>query len=143
MWLLLALGASLLWGLNYVIAEKAMLRIAPLTLMALELVFAALAATVLALATGSLRSDTTLLAHDRTAMMLVGASVLAFTAANTAIFFSIATKNATLAGLVEISYPLFITLFTWLLFRESHLNSAVVTGAVLIAAGVMVIMLRG
>ena len=143
MWLLLALTASLLWGLNYVLAEKAMLRISPLTLMALELFVGAVLATVAALLSGSFRHDLALLARDRGSMLLVGASVVAFTTANTAIFYSVATKNATLAGLVEISYPLFIALFTWLLFRESHLNAAVVAGAALIAAGVTVIMLRG
>lgn len=143
MWLALALGASVLWGLNYVLAEKAMLRISPFSLMALELAFAAIVATLFAMSMGALRGDLALLARDRSALVLVASSLVAFTAANTAIFFSIASKNATLAGLVEISYPLFIALFTWLLFRESHINAAVISGAVLIAAGVILIMSRG
>ena len=53
-------------------------------------------------------------------------------------------KNATMASLLEISYPLFIILFTLIFLRQIHLNAAGLAGAVLILAGcVLVVFSRG
>lgn len=58
--------------------------------------------------------------------------------------FAINQKNATMASLLEISYPLFIILFTLIFLRELHLNAAGLAGAVLILAGcVLVVFSRG
>src|SRR5260370_9254551 len=48
-------------------------------------------------------------------------------------------KNATLASLLEISYPLFIILFTAIFFRQIHLNLFGATGAVLILLGCVLV----
>ena len=55
------------------------------------------------------------------------------------LFLSIDGKNATMAGLIEISYPIFIVLFTWLLFREMHLTWTSALGGLLIMAGAAVV----
>ncbi|MBV8275571.1 MAG: EamA family transporter, partial [Verrucomicrobia bacterium] len=53
-------------------------------------------------------------------------------------------KDATMASLLEISYPLFIILFTLIFLRQLHLNAAGLAGAVLILAGcVLVVFSRG
>lgn len=49
--------------------------------------------------------------------------------------FAIRDKNATLASLLEISYPLFIILFTALFLRKVHLNAMGFVGALLVLAG--------
>ncbi|HXL25188.1 MAG TPA: EamA family transporter, partial [Chthoniobacterales bacterium] len=48
-------------------------------------------------------------------------------------------KNATLASLLEISYPLFIILFTALFFREIHLDLVGMIGAMLILLGCVLV----
>jgi drug/metabolite transporter (DMT)-like permease len=48
-------------------------------------------------------------------------------------------KNATLASLLEISYPLFIILFTALFFREIHLDLVGMIGAILILLGCVLV----
>jgi drug/metabolite transporter (DMT)-like permease len=143
MWFLLAMTASLLWGLNYVLAEKAMQYVSPFTLMALEVLAAGVVVLIVSVARGSLMRDLHVIATNDRAAILTVASIVAFTVADTAIFLSIAAKNATVSSLVEISYPVFIVAFTWLLFRESHLTPSVVTGALLIFSGVTLIMVRG
>lgn len=55
---------------------------------------------------------------------------------------SIAGKNATLAALIEISYPVFVVLFAWILFGEYHLTPRVMLGAGLIITGVLLIIWR-
>jgi drug/metabolite transporter (DMT)-like permease len=48
-------------------------------------------------------------------------------------------KNATLASLLEISYPLFIILFTAIFFRQVHLDPMGIAGAVLILSGCVLV----
>lgn len=55
---------------------------------------------------------------------------------------SIAGKNATLAALIEISYPVFVVFFAWILFGEYDLTPRVMLGAGLIVAGVLLIIGR-
>lgn len=52
---------------------------------------------------------------------------------------SIHAKNATLAGLIEISYPIFIVIFAYFLFKEHQLNTATVFGGLLVFVGVFII----
>ena len=52
------------------------------------------------------------------------------------IFLAIAEKNATLANLVEISYPIFTFLFAWLLFREVQISWQAALGGLLIFSGI-------
>jgi len=49
--------------------------------------------------------------------------------------WAIRDKNATVASLLEISYPVFIILFTALFLRKLHLNTTGLVGAVLVLAG--------
>jgi drug/metabolite transporter (DMT)-like permease len=53
--------------------------------------------------------------------------------------YSIQGKNATLAGLIEITYPLFIALFAYFAFGEAQLSLASALGGTLIFAGVATI----
>jgi uncharacterized membrane protein len=55
------------------------------------------------------------------------------------IAYSIIGKNATISGLIEISYPLFIALFSFLIFREYSINTQTIIGGLLIFCGVIVI----
>ena len=59
------------------------------------------------------------------------AGILALLIAEVFIGFSIVAKNATLAGLVEISYPIFIALFSYLLFKQ-QITLATAIGATII-----------
>jgi drug/metabolite transporter (DMT)-like permease len=52
---------------------------------------------------------------------------------------SVQGSNATFAGIIEMSYPIFIVAFSYLLFREHHLNAGIIVGGVLIFIGVAVV----
>ena len=51
------------------------------------------------------------------------------------LYISIAGKNATLASLIEITYPVFVAFFAYLIFRQIHLNTSVVVGGLMVIAG--------
>ena len=66
-------------------------------------------------------------------------AVAAATAAGLLIFMSIEAKNATVASLIEVTYPLFTAFFAWVLFRQTTLNTATIIGGLLIFAGVLIV----
>jgi drug/metabolite transporter (DMT)-like permease len=120
-WYLAALGAAVAWGIHYPLTALPIVLLAPFF-------YRRLGADLAALAAMSAAERWTVLALAATS--LAGAVFL---------FLSIAAKNATLAALLEITYPVFVALFAWLLFREVHWNASVLAGAVLVFTGVAVI----
>ena len=70
------------------------------------------------------------------------APALTSLAGSVLLFLSISGKNATLASLIEISYPVFVALFAFVLFRDLHLNISAVLGGMLVFAGVAVIVMN-
>lgn len=140
MWLLYALGASTLWGLNYSLNERVFQgKVSPTTL----LVFQGLAGMLIALAFGHgrLAPDLRALSQDRATLWVAGGALLTYGLGNLLISLSIQAKNATLAGLVELSYPIFTVLFTWLLFHQLHLSPMSLAGGVLIMLGIVLVSL--
>lgn len=140
MWLLYAIGASMLWGLNYSLNERVFQdRIHPTTL----LVFQGLATSGVALAMGLFRlvPDLRTVAQDRSTLYLVVGALVTNGVGNLLISLSIQAKNATLAGLVELSYPIFTVLFTYLLFRQLHLTPMIMAGGALILVGIVLVTL--
>lgn len=57
------------------------------------------------------------------------------------IYHAIGGRNATVASLIEISYPLFVALFAWLFFRELQMNWQTAIGGLLILSGVGIVFL--
>jgi drug/metabolite transporter (DMT)-like permease len=49
------------------------------------------------------------------------------------------SPNPTIAALLDITYPLFIAIIAWFLYRENHLDWSVLVGGVLIFSGAMLI----
>ena len=139
MWVVYALLASIIWGFDYVLAEKLLKKISPATLLSFELFFATIAVFLFSLMGGRLVKDISTITHSRQTGLFLFFGVLTFALANVLTAYSIQTKNATLASLVEISYPLFIVLVGWILFREHALSSSVLVGGILIFIGIFVI----
>jgi len=54
--------------------------------------------------------------------------IVTYLIASSLIVFAIKGKNATTAGLVEISYPIFIILFSYIFLKNYHLNRATIVG---------------
>lgn len=139
MWLIIAAAAAVIWGLNYSLDEKIFqLQVSPLTLLAFQCWLGALVFSVLSFITTG-KTDLTILSTNRTALWLSIASIIAVNAGIYLIAASIQAKNATLASLVEQTYPIFTVFFTYVLFNVSHLTRNVVIGGVLILLGAIII----
>lgn len=139
MWIFFALSASVLWGLSYILFEQIYKKVAVTTALAITclviFVFMAIAAQL----QGRLKVDLAALADSKKLFWLMAAGVGTALLADWSIGLSINAKSATLAGLIEISYPIFIALFAYFIFRENQINLPTVIGGLLVFAGVFVI----
>ncbi len=136
-WYLAALGAALVWGVHYPLIDNALKRV---SLPAVLLLTAVPILLVVPFWFGTLADDWRTLGtipwRERLPILAVALTSLT---ATVLLFVSIGGKNATLASLIEISYPVFVALFAWLLFREIQVNASVVIGGLLVFTGVVVI----
>lgn len=57
------------------------------------------------------------------------------------ILVAIKNKNATIASLIEISYPIFVILFTYLFYKSVNLNRATILWGIMILWGIVLIYL--
>ncbi len=136
-WYVAALGAAVVWGIHYPLVDFALKRLSLMMVLVLTalplLLIAPFYSRTLAADLAAFRA----LPWDERLPILA----IAFTSLAGAVllFLSISSKNATLAALIEISYPVFVALFAWLLFREVHITPATAIGAALVFAGVVLI----
>jgi len=136
-WYIAAIGAALFWGVHYPLVDHALRRVSlvsVLLLTALPIVLVAL------LSARDIVADFTALRalrwQDQAAVLALALTSLGGTVL---LYLSITGKNATLASLIEISYPVFVALFAYLLFRQIQFNASVLVGACFVFLGVGII----
>ena len=139
MWIVFALGASVLWGLSYVLFEQVYKKISIMTALWIVCLIMFGAMLIGSILTGSLKPDMFAIQSSKKLQWLLLGGIATAILADVFIALSITNKNATLAGLVEISYPIFIALFAYLLFKQTQLNTATIIGGILIFTGVFII----
>jgi drug/metabolite transporter (DMT)-like permease len=136
-WYVAALGAALVWGIHYPLIDFALKRVSLMTVLLLTAVpILLLVPFYRHILVADARMLAELDAGERSTVLSVAVTSLM---ATVLLFVSIDRKNATLAGLIEITYPLFIVFFTWLLFREVHLNWTSAFGGLLIIVGAAIV----
>ena len=139
-WYIPAIAAAVVWGLHYPLIEHALKRVSLTTVVLLTALPMALVALAFpARLAEDWRLFVTLSATER---WLIGAIAVTSLAGTVLLYLAVRGRNATLASLIEISYPAFVALFAWLLFREWQLNAGVLVGVALVLAGTTVIILN-
>jgi drug/metabolite transporter (DMT)-like permease len=142
-WFFFAFGAAILWGLQYATTEQ-LLKTVPVPLFTVAYSFSLAASYVVLYAW--LRPELQL---DRLSSYLTGKNMLflgiivSISCVSTLLIFSaIEQGTAAKASLVEIMYPLFVSLFAALLYREAPLTCPMLLGGSLILLGGAIV-LRG
>jgi len=142
MWIVYALAAAIIWGISYAASGRVIERgVTPLVFFFLYTFFGAAAALVTMAfmgKTGTLLSEIRVLGADWVWLVV---AVITSAAAGLLIYIAIGEKNATIASLIEISYPFFVAVFAWLFFREIQFNWLTILGGVLILGGVGIVFL--
>ena len=132
-WYVAAIGAAIVWGIHYPLIDFAMKRLSVYTVLLIGVL------PVLFLMPVFIRD----LARDvdvfkllpTNEQWLVAAIGLTSTLGAVLLYLSVNSKNATLASLIEITYPVFVVLFAYLLFRQVHVNTSVILGGLMILVG--------
>ena len=142
MWFIYAFSAAVIWGVSYAASGRVIERgMSPLMFFFFYAAFATVAAALAISLTGKIGQ----IAHEvrvlETDWPWLAVAVITSAAGALLIYMAIGEKNATVASLIEISYPLFVAFFAWLFFRETQFNMATIIGAVLILTGVGVVYL--
>ncbi len=139
LWILLALLASVLWGLTYVIQEALFSHITVTTYLTIVSFFTFIILGIIGLMQNTLISNIKTIFASREVSTWTLLAIVIYISAELCIGFSIESKNATLAGLIEVSYPLFIALFALLIFKQNHLSVSTIIGGTIIMSGVAII----
>ena len=134
-WLYYALASSIFWGISYAIAERILKTVNITTSLMFGYFVGFVITATYNLFYGNVKSDINKITPKVFFMMLFCAvinSSAAFLINN-----SIQQKNATYAGLIEICYPFFTVIASYVIFRELQLNIDSAIGAILIFAGIL------
>jgi len=139
-WYIPAIAAAVVWGLHYPLIEHALRRVSLTTVVLLTALPMALVALAFpAKLAEDWRIVSTLPAGERA---LIAAIAFTSLAGTVLLYLAVRGRNATLASLIEISYPAFVAGFAWLLFRDWQLNTGVAMGAALVFAGTVLIIVN-
>ena len=142
MWIIYAFSAAVIWGISYAASGRAIERgVTPLTFFFCYTLFGLMASALALAATGKIGAvpgEVRALGGDAFWFAL---ALVTSAAGALLIYMAIGEKNATLASLIEISYPFFVAVFAWLFFRETQFNLATIVGGLMILGGVGVVFL--
>ena len=138
--LMYSIGAAVVWGLVYTLDQKILNNLSPSTL----LFVSSLIVMIIMLPFVLFDSEPikTFMNSGRYNITLVISSVLLAALANFLIFSSIKILNASAASFIEISYPFFVVLFSFIIFRAMP-SIYFLLGGILIFLGSFIIFKLG
>lgn len=143
-WFFYSLAASLFWGVGYVLSEKLLKDgMTPAFLMFVGTLVSLPIYLLIASIMGDLRPGLEYLAVNKSKILLMVVAALVTISGNFLILMSIAGKNATLASLIEITYPVFTFIFAWLILKDVQLTWGTAIGGLMILSGIAVVYLKG
>lgn len=137
MWYAWALGSTLFWGLFYLFLGRLSSTLSPLSLYWLPnaALFLLIPFTYKQLIT----DYTTLWNADLDTKIIAAITSCLSVIASFMYFKAIGMHNATHASLIQITYPIFIAIFGYLIFKQNDFNWSVVLGGLMIMAGAGII----
>ncbi len=138
MWILFAISASLFWGIGYVLNEEIYKKISLYSYLAIASFVVFLISLLIAYFNNSIKSDFIEIISSKRTLLYVLGGIVTLVIAEFSIGSAIVAKNAVLSSLIELSYPVFIALFSYLLFRNNITISTVV-GGIIVIFGVFII----
>lgn len=128
--------ASMTWGMVYTLDQKILKTTSPVVLLAIDALLTFLIfLPILISQRGELKE---LALMDRKGFLLIILVTLLTIAADFLILFGVKHLDASIASIIEISYPFFVVLFSFFLFRTS-LSIPFFVGAACIFLGTAII----
>lgn len=138
----LALLAAVLWGLTYCLDERVLAGISVFQLYFLHCLCGTLVAGGILLAQGTPLSGLVRFDTARVSIALVGVTLVTATTAALAILGSIRLLGANTSAVLEISYPLFVALFSALFFKGQIPPAVILGGGLIFLGSAIIVMAR-
>lgn len=132
-----AILASIGWGVHYTLIGRALTVISPITLFWLPVIPLTI---FLPFYYNILISDAKSLYYSTIDVQLSsGLAMFTSIAASIALYRAISGSNASLASLIEITYPVFIIIFAAIIFNENYLSWSTALGGFFILLGASIV----
>jgi drug/metabolite transporter (DMT)-like permease len=132
-WYIAALGAALMWGVHYPLVGFALQRISLIGVLLISVIPVFFLAPFFATQINTdMQNFRGLPLSEQLIVSVIGITSLAGAAF---VYLAIGSKNATLASLIEITYPVFVALYSYLMFRHVQVNASVIIGGLMLIAG--------
>jgi len=140
MWSIYAVLASVCWGVSYAASGPVLKKgLSPLVFFFGYSLFGLLGSLLCLILSGKFSSAMRLENLERADAGWFSLSIAIGAVGACLTYVAMGARNPTLTALIEISYPFFVILFTWLFFREVQVNAVTLCGGLLILAGVAVV----
>ena len=119
-WYVAALGAAVTWGIYYPLVDMALKRISLYSVILLSMIPVLLVMPLfLKTVSNDIETVKTLPVSEQWIIVCLGVIGLP---GEVMVYMAITGKNATLASLIEMTYPVFVVLFAYLFNRQMHDN---------------------
>jgi drug/metabolite transporter (DMT)-like permease len=132
-WYVAALGAAITWGIYYPLVDMALKRISLFSVILLSMIPVFLAIPVF-MKTISKDIETVKALPGSEQWVIAGLGLIGLFG-EVMVYLAITGRNATLASLIEMTYPLFVVIFAWIFYRQMHVNTSVLIGGLMILIG--------
>ncbi len=144
MWIFYSLFASLCWGVSYASCGPLLKKgLNPLIFLLGYSLCGFLGASIALLCSDKQHAGLRLEDISRSEMGWFIFSVTGSAIGAYLTYAAMGAKNPSLVALIEISYPIFVVMFSWIFFRQMELNVMTFCGGLLILAGVSIIIVGG
>ncbi len=142
-WALFALSAAIFWGLAYTMSGKVIQSgvSTPFILGFVALVTLPVYITAL-IKTESFKPSLEIILNHKILLLFMAVQAASLMIGQYLIYTAISQKNVTYAAVLEISYPIFVCLFTWLLFKDLQMSWNIALGGLMIFAGSAIVFLK-
>jgi drug/metabolite transporter (DMT)-like permease len=142
-WALFALSAAIFWGLAYTMSGQVVRAgiSTPFILGFVAVVTLPIYVTAL-IKTESFRPSLDIILNNKMLLLFLAVQAFSLLMGQYLIYAAIAQKSVTYAAILEISYPIFVCLFTWILFKDLQMSWNIAFGGLLIFAGSALVFLK-
>ncbi len=142
-WAVFALSAAIFWGLAYTMSGRVIHSGVSTPFILGFVAVATLPVYIAALIkTDSFRPSLEIVLNNKILILFLLVQSISLMMGQYLIYTAITQKNVTYAAVLEISYPLFVCLFTWVLFRDLQMSWNIAVGGLLIFAGSALVFLK-
>ncbi|MFN7093893.1 MAG: EamA family transporter [Burkholderiales bacterium] len=140
LWFLLSLGASILWGISYVIEEYLLKTFTYKEVMLSQIVILFLILLPYLLYEGAFGGFVSKLSNIKN-LAIFTLNGIVFSIANILILKGIKVGNASLAATIESAYPLFTLAFAYLILGEKQVSLTSLMGCLITICGLIIVKL--